>query len=88
MDAKTQIEFGNLHPLDATVGDSTDWAHSAARGVAAMMQDMPDMAAMLDAMDNQMKADFVSSMADIIREAQAADEASPAEAELATDASA
>ena len=81
MDPKVQLEYGNLHPLDESAGESTDSAHSAARGIAAMMQDMPDMAALLETMDETMRADFVMAMADIIRAASepAVDE-SPADA--------
>jgi hypothetical protein len=79
MDAKVNLEFGNLHPLDESAGDSSDFAHSAARGIAAMLQDNPAMAALLEAMDETMRADLVSGMADIIREAQAAEgESAPA----------
>lgn len=78
MDAKTQLEFGNLHPFDASAGDSTDWAQSAARGVMAALMDNADMAAIMDGMDDPAKADLVSSVADIIREAQAQDSNAPA----------
>jgi hypothetical protein len=73
MDAKVNLEFGNLHPLDEGAGESSDFAHSAARGIAAMLQDNPDMAALLEAMDESMRAEMIAGMADIIREAQAAE---------------
>jgi hypothetical protein len=76
MDAQTQIEYGNLHPLDESAGESTDWAHSAARGVVASMQDVPELSAVLDTMDDTAKVDFVAALADVIRTAQAEDSAS------------
>ena len=88
MDAKVNLEYGNMHPLDVSAGEATDSAHMAARGVVAMMQDNPDIEAILAAMDEQTAADFVMGMADIVREAYMADEADPAEDESPADANA
>jgi hypothetical protein len=86
--ATVNLEYGNLHPLDVSAGDSADSAHSAARGVVAMLQDNAEIESILAAMDEQTASDLVSGMADIIREAIAADEASPAEDESPADAEA
>lgn len=74
MSASVDLKYGNLHPFDATAGDTpTDWMHAAARGIASTLQDNPDLQPILDAMDDQAKADLVTAIADIIREAQAQD---------------
>lgn len=69
MDAKVQIEYGNLHPLDESEGESKDWKHSAARGVVAMLQDIPEVNAAMEAMDGARRSEFVAAIADIINEA-------------------
>ena len=64
------IEYGNLHPFDESTGKTTDTAHSAARGMVAMMQDYPEMNAALEAMDDVARTEFVCALADIMRVAQ------------------
>lgn len=71
--ASVNIEYGNLHPFDASAGDSTDWMHMAARGIIADMQDRPELASALDGMDDAARTEFVSAMMDIIQEAQTMD---------------
>ena len=88
MDPKVQLEYGNLHPLDESAGESADSAHSAARGIVALLQDDPDMAVLLEVMDEAMRAEFVAGMADIIRTAMAAEDEGPAEDESTVDAEA
>ena len=79
--ATVNLEYGSLHPFDASAGESADSAHMAARGIVALLQDNPDMTALLDAMDETMRAEFVAGMADIIRAAMDAEESAPAEDE-------
>jgi hypothetical protein len=69
--AKVNLEFGNLHPIDDPAVESSDFAHSAARGIAALLQDNAEISAILDAMEAGARAELVAGMADIIREAQA-----------------
>lgn len=71
--AQVNIEYGSLHPMDESEGESKDWAHAAARGVAAMMQDNPELNAVLEAMDGAARSEFIAAMSDIMREAQMMD---------------
>lgn len=69
--AKVNLEYGLLHPFDESAGESSDFAHSAARGIAALLQDNAEISAILETMEAGARAELVAGMADIIREAQA-----------------
>ena len=68
--AQVNLEYGSLHPLDESEGEAKDSAHAAARGIAAMLQDSPEVNAVLESMDDAQRAEFIASIADIIREAE------------------
>jgi len=74
MDAKIQLEYGQMHAFDESEGESKDWQHSAARGIVAMLQDVEAINAALEAFDPATPSAFVSDLSDIIREAAVAED--------------
>jgi hypothetical protein len=82
MTSKDKIVSGNAYPFDATDSwwhDSgnlrpppTNWAHSAARGIIADLQDRKGIKSQftIDVIDEDTRKELVESMAAIIREAQ------------------
>jgi len=71
--ASVNLEYSSLHPFDESAGESQDWMHAASRGIVAHMQDIPEMNAVLEAMDEAARSEFIAAMSDIIREAQMMD---------------
>lgn len=81
MSAKQKLKHGNDFPLDAPdawwEGDATnppppkDWAHAAARGVIADLQDRRGIKHELERgnLDEDIRAEIVDALAAIIREA-------------------
>ena len=77
--ARWALEHGAKCPFDASDewGDSigidpppaTDWAHAAARGVLADLSDRRGIRHELDNFDEDVRAEIVQSIADIIRAA-------------------
>lgn len=80
--AQRRLKHGAMFPYDA--GDSwwqsedeenppppaVDWAHAAARGVLADLGDRRGIKNSLDGLDEDIKAELVETIADIIREAK------------------
>lgn len=82
MTARTQIAHGNAFPFDASDAwwndaaeqrrpKPTDWAHSAARGIIASLQDRAGIKHGLSTVriDEATRAEIVGTLAEIIREA-------------------
>jgi hypothetical protein len=89
MSAKSDIKFGNRYPFDAPdewwnpMPDNRpnppapiDWAHSAARGIIANLQDRRGIKHELDThnIDENTRKEIVMDLADIIRTAYSAGE--------------
>lgn len=81
--AKIRIAHGNAYPYDApdawwdadtmlTPPAAIDWAHTAARGILADLKDRRTIKWSLDNIDEDVRADIVSSIAEIIRAARRA----------------
>lgn len=78
-DAKHRLEHGAKFPYDATDewwnGDgknpppAKDWAHAAARGVLADLSDRQGIKWELEKIDEDVRAELVGSVAEIIRAA-------------------
>lgn len=75
--AKHQLEHGAEFPYDATDewwgGDgknpppAKDWAHAAARGVLADLNDRKGIKRELEEVDEEVRIELVESLAEIIR---------------------
>lgn len=81
--ARSRIQHGNEFPYDApddwwnaeeviTPSPPTDWAHSAARGILADLEDRRGIKNELHNIDEQVRVDIVQSIAAIIRVASEA----------------
>jgi hypothetical protein len=77
--ARRSIDCGNRFPFDApdtwwhgTEGNPlppADWAHSAARGVLYDLSDRKGIKRSFEEIDEEVRVEIVSAIADIIREA-------------------
>lgn len=75
--AQNSLDHGALFPYDAgadfwedrtpTPAPTLDWAHAAARGILADLGDRRGVKQELDAVDHDVRAELVQSMAAIIR---------------------
>jgi len=71
------LEQGDQFPYDSEDGYGTnalppvDWAHRAARGVIAALQDRRGIKRGFDDIDEDVRMEIVSSLAEIIRQAAA-----------------
>lgn len=79
--AQSRIKHGNEFPYDAPddwwnadvvipPAPATDWAHLAARGIIADLEDRRGIKNELHNIDEEIRVDIVQSIAAIIREAQ------------------
>jgi hypothetical protein len=77
MMARLSIDKGNEYPFDApdswwdarSPTPPNDWAHSAARGILIDLQDRGGIKHALYELDEEVRAEIVSAIANIIREA-------------------
>lgn len=80
MSAKSRLERGATYPYDASdewwnggalnPPPATDWAHAAARGVLADLQDRRGVKNGFVDIDEDVRAEMVRSLAEIIRTAK------------------
>lgn len=78
MDTQHSLETGRLFPLDAPDGGpppaAKDWAHAAARGVIADLQDRRQIKDCLNSnLSEDVRVEIIEALAAIIREAAASE---------------
>lgn len=70
MSAKQKLEMGEQCPYEDsgdTPSPATDWAHAAARGVLADLEDRKGVGNELEQIDYEVRNEIVQELAEIIR---------------------
>ena len=71
MSAGRDLDHGRMFPYDNPIGLAVDWAHTAARGVMANLQDRRGIKQGFSDIDEDIRIEIVQSLAEVIRLAYA-----------------